>query len=186
MSTVVVVKKNGRACIAADTLVSWGSTKLSAEFLTDKSKIIEVGDSYLGITGSSTHRHVLESYFSRSDNFSFESVEEIFETWREFHKALKTDYFMTPGDEKDAPYESSHMHVLIANPSGIFGVYGLRSVDEYNKYWAFGSGTDYALGALHCSYDYFDSAEEIAKAAIEAAAQFDNATGLPMTVFTVE
>jgi ATP-dependent protease HslVU (ClpYQ) peptidase subunit len=186
MSTVVVVKKNGRACIAADTLVSWGSTKLSADYLADKSKIIEVGDSYVGITGSSTHRHVIESYFSRAESFSLESVQDIFETWREFHKALKTDYFMQPGEDKDAPYESSHMHVLIANPYGIFGVYGLRSVDEYNKYWAFGSGTDYALGALHSSYNRLRSVEDIAKAAIEAAAEFDNATGLPMTLYSVE
>jgi ATP-dependent protease HslVU (ClpYQ) peptidase subunit len=186
MSTVVVVKKGGRACIAADTLVSWGSTKLSAEYLTDKSKIIQVGDSYLGITGSSTHRHVIESYFSRSENFALDSVQDIFETWREFHKVLKTDYFMTPGDDKEAPYESSHMHVLIANPYGIFGVYGLRSVDEYNKYWAFGSGTDYALGALHCAYDRIDCVEDIAKAAVEAAAQFDNATGLPLTLYSME
>jgi len=186
MSTVVVVKKNGRVCIAADTLVSWGSTKQSAEYLADKSKIILVGDSYIGITGSSTHRHVIESYFSRSESYSLESVQEIFETWREFHKALKADYFLTQGDDKEAPYESSHMHVLIANPYGIFGVYGLRSVDEYNKYWAFGSGTDYALGALHCSYDRFDNVDDIAEAAIGAAAQFDNATGLPMILYSVE
>ena len=183
MSTVVVVKKNGRVCIAADTLVSWGSTKLSAEHLAAKSKIIQVGDSYIG---SSTHRHVMESYFSRSEHFSLDCAHEIFETWREFHKALKTDYFLTPGDDKEAPYETSHMNVLIANPYGIFGVYGLRSVDEYNKYWAFGSGTDYALGALHCSYDRFDDVEKIAEAAVEAAAQFDNATGLPLTIYSVE
>ena len=186
MSTVVVVKKNGRVCIAADTLVSWGSTKLSAEHLAAKSKIIQVGHSYIGITGSSTHRHVMESYFSRSEHYSLDCAHEIFETWREFHKALKTDYFLTPGDDKEAPYETSHMNVLIANPYGIFGVYGLRSVDEYNKYWAFGSGTDYALGALHCSYDRFDDVEKIAEAAVEAAAQFDNATGLPITLHSVE
>lgn len=186
MSTVVVVKKNGRVCIAADTLVSWGSTKQNSEYLTDKSKIIRVGESYLGITGSSTHRHVIESYFARSENYSLNSVQEIFETWREFHKALKTDYFLNTGDDKEAPYESSHMHVLIANPHGIFGVYGLRSVDEFNKFWAFGSGTDYALGALHCSYERFDNVEDIARAAVEAAAQFDNSTGLPMTLHAVD
>ncbi|MCI0564756.1 MAG: hypothetical protein MN733_40330, partial [Nitrososphaera sp.] len=100
--------------------------------------------------------------------------------------ALKSDYFLTQGEDKESPYESSHMHVLIANPYGIFGVYGLRSVDEYNKYWAFGSGTDYALGSLHTTYDRFDDAEEIARAAIEAAAEFDNATGLPLTSYSVE
>ena len=45
---------------------------------------------------------------------------------------------------------------------------------------------DYALGALHCSYERFDDVEEIARAAVEAAAQFDNATGLPMTLYSVE
>src|SRR5262249_58183390 len=102
MSTVVVVKKNGRACIAADTLVSWGSTKQSAEYLAAKSKIIQVGDSYIGVTGSSTHRHVIESYFSRSEHYSLDCVQEIFGTWREFPKALQTDYFLTPPRHNDA------------------------------------------------------------------------------------
>src|SRR6266542_5037705 len=96
MSTVVVVKKNGRACIAADTLVSWGSTKQSAEYLAAKSKIIQVGDSYIGVTGSSTHRHVIESYFSRSEHYSLDCMQEIFETWREFHNALTPHHSPTP------------------------------------------------------------------------------------------
>jgi ATP-dependent HslUV protease subunit HslV len=78
------------------------------------------------------------------------------------------------------------MHVLLANPHGIFGIYALRSVDEYNKFWAFGSGTDYALGALHCTYDRLEKVEDIARAAIEAAAEFDNATALPVTVHSVK
>src|SRR5262245_65789396 len=78
MSTVIVVKKNGRACIAADTLVSWGSTKQSAEYLAAKSKIIQVGDSYIGVTGASTHRHVSESEFSRSQHYSLDGVEQEF------------------------------------------------------------------------------------------------------------
>ncbi len=186
MSTIVVVRKNGRACIAADTLVSWGGTKLSERYIAGMTKIVQVGDTFLGITGASTHQHVIEHYFARCENYSFESAQKIFETWREFHKALKADYFMNTGDDKEAPYENSHMHVMIANPHGIFGVYALRSVDEYNKFWAFGSGTEYALGALHSCYDRFDRVEDIARAAIEAAAEFDNATALPMTVHAVE
>jgi len=186
MSTVVVVKKDGRVCIAADTLVSWGGTKLGAHYIADMSKVIQVGDTFLGVTGASTHKRVIEHYFARCEKYSFNSPEEIFETWREFHKALKSDYFLNTGDDKDAPYENSHMHVLLANPHGIFGIYALRSVDEYNKFWAFGSGTDYALGALHCSYDRFEKVEDIARAAIEAAAEFDNATALPVTVHSVE
>jgi ATP-dependent HslUV protease, peptidase subunit HslV len=186
MSTIVVVKKNGRVCIAADTLVSWGGTKMSAHYIADMTKIIQVGDTFLGITGASTHQQVIENYFARCESYSFQKPQEIFETWREFHKALKADYFLTTGDDKEAPYEQSHMHVLLANPYGIFGIYSLRSVDEYNKFWAFGSGTDYALGALYCSYDRFDDVEDIARAAIAAAAEFDNGTALPMTVHSVD
>jgi ATP-dependent protease HslVU (ClpYQ) peptidase subunit len=186
MSTIVVVKKNGRVCIAADTLASWGRTKQSAAYIADMTKIVQVGDSFLGITGASTHQQVIENYFSRCEKYSFRSPREIFETWREFHGALKSDYFLTAGDDKDVPYEQSHMHVLLANPHGIFGIYSLRSVDEYNKFWAFGSGTDYALGALYCSYDRFDNVEDIARAAVEAAAEFDSATALPMTVHSVD
>jgi len=38
---------------------------------------------------------------------------------------------------------------------------------------------------MHALYDRLDSAEDIARAAIEASAEFNNATALPMTVQTV-
>jgi ATP-dependent protease HslVU (ClpYQ) peptidase subunit len=186
MTTLVVVKKNGRACIAADSLTSWGGTLLSSNYLAGNSKILQVGDNYIGITGVVTHRFVIESYFSSCEKYSFKNKQDIFETWREFHKSLKENYHLKPGDDKEDPYETSHMHVLIANPYGIFGVYAMRSVDEYKRFWAFGSGTDYALGALYCSYDRYDNPEDIAKAAIEAAAEFDNGSALPMTLHSVE
>lgn len=185
MTTIVVVRKKNKACIAADTQVTWGGSKIKESYLKDMSKIIQVGDNFLGVTGSSTHRHVLEHYFSRSENFSFKTPKEIFETWREFHKALKTEYFMNTGDDKETPYENSHMHVLLANPHGIFGVYALRSVDTYKKFWSFGSGTEYALGALHACYDQYDNVEDIARIAVEAAAEFDNGTSAPVTVRSV-
>jgi len=54
-------------------------------------------------------------------------------------------------------------------------------VQEYRKFYAIGSGTDLALGALYSLYpDPRLSAEQIARKAIEAAAEFDDATGLPV------
>lgn len=186
MSTIVVVKKNGRACIAADSLTTWGSTLQSSEYLADNSKIIQVGDTYLGVAGSATHKYALNSFFLRSRRHLFRNRQEIFETWREMHNSLKDHYHLNPNDDKDDPYESSRMSVLIANPYGIFGVYSLRSVDEYTKYWAFGSGTDYALGALYCTYDRLENPEEIARLAVETAAEFDEATGMPITLYSVD
>ncbi|MBL8168463.1 MAG: MFS transporter [Acidobacteria bacterium] len=186
MSTVVVVKKNGRVSIAADTLTSWGNMKLGAEHLTGNNKIVPVGDSFIGITGSAAHKLVIQSYFEKCKKYSFKNKLAIFETWRTMHKSLKEHYYLNVKDGDDISYETSQMEVLIANPHGIFGVPSLREVMEYEKFWAFGSGTDFALGALQCLYDRFDDAEEIARRAVETAAVFDNGTALPLTVHTVE
>ena len=59
-------------------------------------------------------------------------------------------------------------------------------MQEFSKFYAYGSGSDYALGAMYGSYqDPGSSAEQIARQAIEAAAEFDDGTGLPITSFTV-
>lgn len=186
MSTVVVVRKNGRACIAADSLTSWGSTKMNAAHLANNSKIVQVGDTYIGITGATTHKFVIQNYFSKCEEYSFNGKLDIFETWLKFHKVLKEEYHLNPKENDDDPYETSQMNVLLANPHGIFGIYALRSVDEFSRFWAFGSGTDYALGALFTCYDQFDNPEDIARAAINAAAEFDNASALPIVIYSVE
>ena len=59
MSTIVVVVKNKVACIAADSLTSFGDTRQPAEFVSDSDKIIcfsgYTSDIYMGIVGSAAH-----------------------------------------------------------------------------------------------------------------------------------
>src|SRR6185436_19386318 len=94
---------------------------------------------------------------------------------------LKNEYFLVTTSDKDDSLESSKFDVLIANPHGIFGVGAHRTVQEYRKFYAIGSGTDLALGAMYAAYDNSRlSAEQVARLAIEAAAEFDDATGLPV------
>ena len=49
------------------------------------------------------------------------------------------------------------MNALVANAHGLFGVYSLRDVFEYERFWASGSGGEYALGAMHALYDTADA-----------------------------
>jgi ATP-dependent protease HslVU (ClpYQ) peptidase subunit len=70
---------------------------------------------------------------------------------------------------------------LIAHPAGIFGVYALREVYEYRRFWAIGSGAEYALGAMYALYDEADSAAAVARAGVAAGAEFDTGSGLPMS-----
>lgn len=185
MTTIVVVKKNGVACIAADTLARFGSTRETADYIVNNEKIIRVGDSYLALTGHASLQLVVESYFADPEvPCSFGSTADIFETFRGMHMALKDQYFLNPKESDEDPFESSQMDCLIANSSGIFGVYALRSVLEYKKFYALGSGYGYALGAMHATYEAMESAVDIARAGVAAAATFDDGTSLPATIYT--
>jgi ATP-dependent HslUV protease subunit HslV len=43
--------------------------------------------------------------------------------------------------------------MLIANASGIYGLYSYREVFEFKEFWGIGSGRSFALGAMHAAYD---------------------------------
>lgn len=181
MTTIAVVRKNGYAAIAADTLTKWGSGKESAQYIANHDKIVRCGDTFLAASGSATFKMIMRDHFSRPRaRVRFDDPITIFRSWQAFHGVLKDRYFLNTATEKDDALESSRFDVLLANPHGIFGVGAHRTVQEYVKFYAIGSGTDCALGAMYAAYDDpRRSAEDLARLAIEAAAQFDDATGLP-------
>jgi ATP-dependent HslUV protease, peptidase subunit HslV len=188
MSIVVAVKKAGKAVVAADSLYSYGSTHIKAEYLTKRTKILKFGDSFVGIVGATAHETVLEHLFEKhKSKISFSSKKEIFQTYLRLHPILKEEYFLNTSEgNDDDEYESSQIDALIVNPNGIFGIYTWREVYEFEKFWALGSGRDYALGALFAVYDSFDEPEQIAEAAIKAACEFDDGCGLPMAMQSVK
>jgi len=187
VSTVTVVRKQGYAVIACDTLTKWGTGLEPASYVANHDKIIRVGDSFVAVTGAVTFRHALEDFFGTAEAPPLlHSPLQIFRVWQQLHAALKEQYFLLPEEDKDEGLESSRIDVLIANPAGIFGVSAHRTVQEFSKFYAYGSGADYALGALYTTYDTSDrSAEELARLAVQAAAEFDDATGLPIISYTV-
>jgi len=187
MTTIAVVRKNGYAAIAADTLTKWGSGKESAAYIANNTKIVKVGDGYVAASGTATFKLILRDYFAqRGVPARFDTTINIFKTWQAFHAALKERYYLVSVGDKDDTIESSKFDVLIANPHGIFGVGAHRTVQEYRKFYAIGTGTDLALGALYAAYDSPRlSAEQLARLAIEAAAEFDDATGLPVASHSV-
>jgi len=186
MSTVVVVRKNGVACIAADSLTSYGDLKLSSHYDPHSEKIQTFGDTHLAVVGSAAHTLVIESLLNKDDFFpDFSDRAAIFKTFSLMHSELKEHYYLNTKDEEDDPYESSHIDALAANENGIFGIYSMREVYEYSSFWATGSGSPYALGAMHAVYDRYDSAESVAEAGVMAGAEFDNASSKPITLRTV-
>ncbi|PCI08269.1 MAG: MFS transporter [Gammaproteobacteria bacterium] len=192
MSTVVIVKKAGKVCIAADSLTSFGDLKLTFEYDAAHDKILRHDENYLGIVGSAAHQLVIESLFASKQvvekklGIDLSSRLAIFETFRTLHPVLKEKYFLNAKDEDDDPYESTQIDALIANPFGIFGVHSLREVTEYKKFWAIGSGAEYALGAMFAVFDKASNAEDIAYAGVAAGAEFNNASSMPLSSYTID
>ena len=174
MTTVTVVRKDGRIAIASDTLTKWGGGKESADYVANHEKILRVGDSYIAITGSATMKLILADYFASLETSPvFDTAISIFRVWNTLHAVLKEQYFLQVGDDKDDELESSRMDVLIANRHGIFGVAAHRTVQEFSKFYAYGSGSPYALGAMYAAWRAPSlNAESVARLGVMAAAEF--------------
>jgi ATP-dependent HslUV protease, peptidase subunit HslV len=186
MTTLVAVRKNGEIAIAADSLTTFGDTRLSAAFDQTYDKIVRYRGTYVGLCGSAAHQLVFESLLAKHGDLDFSTKSTIFETFRKLHPILKEQHFLNPREEEDDPYESTQITALIANEHGIFGVYSMREVFEYTQYWAVGSGREFALGAMYAQYGRLKSAAAVARLGVEAGATFDKNSALPMTLYTLE
>ncbi len=100
-------------------------------------------------------------------------------------KELKKNYFLRADDEED--FETFRGDILILNPKGVFGLSSYRYVQEFAKFYANGSGSEYALGALFAVYhDANKDCEEIARLGVQAGIEFDDGSGLPITSSTIK
>ena len=185
MATIVVVRKGDTAVLAADSLTTFGTTRLAPVYDRHPQKVLTYGDSFIGVAGSAAHQLVLENLVSRVKDLDFHGKAAIYESFRKIHPLLKDEAFLNPKEEEDDPYESSQMTVMIANPSGIFAVYSMREVFEFDRFWAIGSGRDFALGAMFVLYGKGRSAASIAEAGVVAGAEFDTGTAGPIDIHEV-
>jgi len=185
MTTIVVVRKGVEAVIAADSLTTFGSTRLAPAYDRHPQKILPYRDSWIGIAGSAAHQLVMENLMLRLPDLDLHGKAAIYESFRRIHPMLKDEAFLNPKEEEDDPYESSQMTVMIANPSGIYAVYSMREVFEFDRFWAIGSGRDFALGAMFVLYDKSKTAAAIAQAGVIAGAEFDTGTSEPVALHEV-
>jgi ATP-dependent HslUV protease subunit HslV len=187
MTTVAVVRKGAQVAIAADSLVTFGDTKLPHGYETN-AKLFKVGDSYFGMAGTTAHFPVLRKALTAlpPDELKLHTRDEVFDTFLRLHPKLKEQYFLNPKEEDADPYESSQFTVLIANAHGLFGVYSYREVFEFERFWAIGSGRSFALGAMYAGYDKLKTARQIASLGVEAGNEFDKNSAAPVRLHTIK
>ncbi|NNF17206.1 MAG: MFS transporter [Gammaproteobacteria bacterium] len=182
MSIIVAVRKGDQAVLAADTAQSDDTLIMKSKYLLNHNKLVQAGDSWIGLAGWSASQDIFESLVRNHEELmKFGTRQEIFDSFIKIHKLMKDEYFIDTQEDKEQPVESSQMSAIIVNPNGLFEIESYRSVSEYSQFWALGSGKRLALGALHALYDQSDDVVAIAKAAVTAACEFDDGCALPLT-----
>jgi len=171
--------------IAGDGLTTFGDTRLARSYKGEHDKILDIAGSWIGICGSSAHHLVLLSAFSKLEDIKLGSRMEVYETFRRLHPILKEHAFLNTKEDEGDPYESSQITALIANSTGIYGVYSYREVFQFDRVWAAGSGRNFALGAMHALYDSDLPAARIAEAGVAAGIEFDTSSGPPIVVHEI-
>ena len=187
MTTVVVVRKGGSVAIAADTLVTFGDTRLAHGYEANL-KLFQVGDSWIGMAGTSAHFPVLRRALTAlaPDELNLYSRDQVFDTFLKLHPKLKENFFLNTKEEDADPYESSQFTALIANHAGIFGVYSYREVFEFDRFWGIGTGRAFALGAMYAGFDKAKSARELAELGVRAGCEFDKNSSGPIHAHTIK
>ena len=188
MTTIVVVKKGKQAAIAADTLTTYGSQLESARYIKNHKKIVRYRGSFFALTGWSASQTAFEDLLKKTkEEFPLGSEKEIFNSHLKIHKLLKEKYFLKADKRDSDAFETSRANMLLANPSGIYALSEYRYVKELSRFYAYGSGSDYALGAMYAAYDdKRNSAEAIARIGVKAGAEFDDSSGLPINCHKVK
>lgn len=194
MSTITVVRTASGTAIAADALTTFDDTRLPPDLDAAGEKIVpvetEAGLCYVGVVGYTAHFLVIQDALERMEDPDLSSRRGIFETFRALHPVLKEEYYLLPetGQEGD-PYESTQVSLLVAAPAGIFGVYDMREVHAFSRFWAMGSGAPFALGAMHARWAEAEagtlSAAALATLGVEAGCTFDRSSALPVEVYEV-
>ena len=191
MTTVVAVRKGGQVVMAADSLVTFGDTRLSHRAEKNQKLFMvndAAGQSIFAVAGAAAHFLVLQHALAAqpAEALRFGSKDEIFRTFTLLHPVLKDSFFLQTKEDEHEPYESSQFTMLLANASGIYGIYSYREVFEFKQFWSIGSGRSFALGAMHAVYDKARSARDVAEAGVAAACEFDRNSAGPVDVLTLK
>ena len=187
MTTVVVVRKGRQVAIASDSLVTFGDTRLGHDYEAND-KLFAVGDSWIGMAGTTAHFPVLRRALTGLllEDLKLHSRDQVFDTVLALHPKLKEAFFLNTKEDDADPYESSQLTALIANPSGIYGVYSYREVFQFDRFWAIGSGRSFALGAMFATWDKAKSAREVVETGVRAGCEFDKNSAGPVKVHTLK
>lgn len=175
MSIIVAVRKDGRTVMAADTLTLFGESHRVPRDNSVTAKVMAVGEALVGSAGWGVYDPIMRDFLSDRDAPDLGSETAVFAFLMELWHALHDRYSFVndQSHNKDTPFGDLDSSFLVAHAAGIFNVSSDMDVTTFRQYYAIGSGSDYALGAMHVLYDGDLDAEAVARRAVAAAMAFD-------------
>ncbi len=185
MSIAVAVRKGGTTVVATDTQESFGDRRVLRNN-HHSTKITRVGSSYIAATGWGLYENILGDYLATATTPRLRTEREVFaffvKFWRQLHRRYSFVNDQADNDNK-SPFADLDSAFLVVNRSGIFHVSGNMSVTSFKEYYAIGSGSPYALGAIHALYGGKLDAGRIAREACAAAVAYDIYCGGELDLF---
>jgi ATP-dependent HslUV protease, peptidase subunit HslV len=187
VSIAVAVRKGRKTVIAADTQSNFGDRRATVDNHR-AGKIRRVGASYVATSGWGIYDDVLRDHLTRARRPNLKTETDVFsffmKLWKELHERYSLVNDQAHEDDR-SPFGDLDASFLIAGKESILHVSGNMSVSRFQKYYAIGSGADFAIGAMHVLYDRLGDAEAIAQEACATAIAFDVFCGGEIDVFTV-
>ena len=187
MSVIVAVRKGSQIVIAADSQDNFGDLRPPPEN-HEALKLRKIGDAVLGSSGWALYDDIFAHYLGKR-RVSLTHRASVFNFFVKFWKDIRRNYSFVndqPGKETETPFANLDASFLIATTEGIFLVSSNMSVSEFRQYYAIGSGSDYAIGAVHALYEREKDPAAIADRAVRAAMAYDNSCGGRITSHTVK
>ena len=188
MSIVVAVRKNNALVMAADTLTCFSEDEQVPPDNASAEKIMRIGHSVVGGAGWGLYDDIFRDFLAGREPPGLDSEGSIFSFFLELWKALHEKYTFVndQAHDKDSPFGDLDSSFLIANRTGIYRVSSDLSVSRFKQYCSTGSGSEYALGAVHALYHSSATAREIAEEAVRAAIAFNVFCGGTVQVLEIE
>ena len=171
MSVIVAIRKENKIVMAADTLTTFGDSEVMPQENARTPKVGRIGDSLIGGAGWAVYDDILNDFLATRPTPDLSSSRKIFTFFLEFWKALHEHYTFVNDQATQAcsPVGDLDSTFLIANAGGIFTVASDLGVTPLNRYYAIGSGGEYAIGVLYTLYERSDDISELATDAVKAA-----------------
>lgn len=177
MSIVLAIKskRNNNVVIASDSQTSFGDQKILSD--TGR-KMIRSNRNIIGFAGWGIYSNIFRLYL-RNNSLEAEDELQVFEFFVKFWKALKKDYTLVSDKSSPdtSPFAELDSTFIVATPDNIFYVADDMSVVKFKNYYAIGSGSEFALGALRVMYEEDYTLEEMARRAVETAIALDKSCG---------